>query len=149
MGWALTVGSHCGLSRLPPYYIYMSKLIQMTLSGEPAVDPPRPTRRQTLTFPGMSESAQYRIDRALDYARALLRKNGAIYREVMADLRDIVREVLEEQVALQQSVEIYMQDQSTPCANKKRKRTEFGSPEAPIEVDKFVAWIDLCVDMCA
>ena len=30
---------------------------------------------------------------------------------------------------------------------KKCKRSAAGSPEALIEVEKFVAWIDLCVDM--
>ena len=54
-----------------------------------------PLSTDYFTFPGMSMSAQTRIDRALEYARALLRRNGSIYKEVMADLRDVVREVLE------------------------------------------------------
>ena len=29
----------------------------------------------------------------------------------------------------------------------KRSRTALGSVEAPINVDKFVAWIDLCIDL--
>ena len=88
---------------------------------------------------------QERIDNALRMCRNALQRDGVLFREIAISAREIVRQQLDEQVAIHMAVE----EHSSKQAGGKRKRQCIGSAEAPINVDAFVDWIDLCVELSA
>ena len=120
-----------------------SQFTQMNLNGEVAEMHPLTYERRShsVAFPGQSIHSQDRIDKTLAMCRNAIARDGVLYREIMADARDIVRQELEEQVAIHVAVEEYCSQ------SRKRQHSVLGSIKAPINVDKFVAWIDLCVDL--
>ena len=121
----------------------------MNLHGEVAKQFPMTywRRSHSVAFPGQSTQSQERVDGALRMCRNALQRDGVLFREIAISAREVVRQQLEEQVAIHMAVEEHCAQQAG--GKRKRQCVEFGSVEAPINVDAFVAWIDLCVDMSA
>ena len=113
-----------------------------------------------VAYPGMSRNGRDRIETHTKSLKALLAKDGVIYKEAMAIVAEDVKKIMAEEVWKYQYTHDYKLVMEThKLANEERifndalqkesppaKRAKFGTKAMPI--DPLAEFIDLCVDIC-